>query len=156
MYGDFLLVALPRSCCLVKSWGCEPAEGLVGLDLGVHSALIRNLLGGPGGLAQGRSSRTLIVALATVWVHQYDVQFVARPSPAATRGAERDGAVLHELAIAGSVVSMVLSKRTEGRVVGVVLSRVGQSPGVVPDALETIDEQQARGTSRRSAAAPPH
>lgn len=53
---------------------------------------------------------------------------------------------MHELAIAESVVSMVL-ERTEGRVVSVVRLRVGQLAGVVPDALTFSFEVAAAGTA---------
>ena len=53
---------------------------------------------------------------------------------------------MHELAIAESVVTMVL-ERTKGRVVSVVRLRVGQLAGVVPDALTFSFEVAAAGTA---------
>ncbi len=53
---------------------------------------------------------------------------------------------MHELAIAESVVSVVL-ERTDGQVVRVVRLRVGQLAGVVPDALQFCFELATTGTT---------
>ena len=64
---------------------------------------------------------------------------------------DRRDELMHELAIAESVVSSVL-ERTDGRDVSVVRLCVGQLAGVVPDALTFCFELAAAGTLLEGAA----